>query len=207
MSMVSSLYRNVAGSALSVADTIRTLFVAGNVKAIQQVLDSQPASSSTTLCCVNPSSQLIHFTVTHLSQVSKGATVLSIGSGSGLFELLLQEGAQADFKVVGTDVAPINIFLSDKCFYCMQVGQDPSLVVLENVKALVSVYLRRPSLVVEYLKWFTEVEVVLLVGPRNEDPYLDTSVCAELQRMGWKRLVIEDGPVAAWDVVLLLVRN
>ncbi|KAJ3066292.1 Aspartate--tRNA ligase, cytoplasmic [Podochytrium sp. JEL0797] len=180
-----------------------------DVKAVQALFDTVPPPPTTTLCCVNPSSTVLACVASELeTALLHGGSVLSIGSGSGLFEHLLQARMQdSRVKIVGVDVAPVNAFLCPDSFYCVRADQDVSGVVMEEVKVLVGVYLRRPALLVQYLRWFPEVEVVLVVGPRAEDPFLDEVVARELTELGWRSRVCGDASFARWDLFQVLNKN
>ncbi|KAJ3119297.1 hypothetical protein HK100_000379 [Physocladia obscura] len=137
-----ALYKNSTGATLSVADKIRSLFENQNFVAVLKVFDTIPAPPTTTLCCVNPSSNLLRGLLLQLNSFSENhsvqLSVLSIGSGSGLFEGVLQFSAQdseAQIKVLGLDIARINQFLNPLAFYCIREDQlnDANSIVLESI--------------------------------------------------------------------------
>ncbi|KAG9408634.1 hypothetical protein AC1031_020487 [Aphanomyces cochlioides] len=132
------------------------------------------ATTRTTLCCVNPTSKLLDGLTGHLDQAS--GTLLSIGSGSGLFERLLAYRFPS-LSVIGVDVAPVDVFLGD-AFKLVREGSCP---VVLNVSVLLAVYLRRPSILISYLEWFPDVHTIILLGPRSEDPLADHDVADALR--------------------------
>jgi len=122
----------------------------------------------------------------------KHSPILSIGSGSGLFEWLLMN--KTGLKVVGLDVAQfINIFLNKQSYIVLKPGQTiPSIkdlshlknfITTQNVqnteekewpfKTLLCVYLRRPDILAEYISLYgKEIDQILAIGPIQEDPWI-----------------------------------
>ncbi|KAI8835221.1 hypothetical protein BJ741DRAFT_228077 [Chytriomyces cf. hyalinus JEL632] len=118
------LYLNSSGSATSLADRVRALHKEGNVEGILDIFAAVPRPPQTTLCCLTPTSGLLTLVKNGLL-LQDGETVLSIGSGSGLFEYLLQSKLYKG-KLVGVDVAPINLFLSPSAFHCIHPEEQVS---------------------------------------------------------------------------------
>ncbi|ORY42829.1 hypothetical protein BCR33DRAFT_718043 [Rhizoclosmatium globosum] len=205
----SSLYKNVSGSTLSLADKVRALHTVGDVDGVFALFDSVPTPPTTTLCCVNPSTSLIELVASNLHSVLPvGGSVLSIGSGSGLFEHLLNHKlVGTSTQVIGIDVAPINVFLQSESFYCVRTDQDPSTIVMENIHVLLSVYLRRPSLLLDYISFFSSVSAVVLIGPRSEDPFQEKVVAQQLESSGWTQTVIDSPSLARWDILQILKKK
>ncbi|TPX65613.1 hypothetical protein CcCBS67573_g08079 [Chytriomyces confervae] len=200
------LYLNSSGSATSLADHVRALHKEGHVEEILDIFAAVPRPPQTTLCCVNPTpALLIH--VKNGLVLQGGETVLSIGSGSGLFEYLLQSKLP-NGKLVGVDVAPINLFLAPSSFECIHPDEQVSARLgSENVVALLSVYLRRPQLLQDYLHQFPKVSRIVLIGPRNEDPLLHKDVANFVAARGFTRTsVLVDMPLilAHWDMLQVL---
>ncbi|ETV67998.1 hypothetical protein H257_15956 [Aphanomyces astaci] len=205
------LYSNDGGD--SPADTLRRLFLQDDIDGMQSVIDA--SSTRTSLCCVNPSSILLDSLRPWLQPiVASSGTVLSIGSGSGLFEMLLArhlgpvEPSHERMSVLGVDTAPIDVFLWD-CFRL--VRDDASVIDTDDkhdlhVSALLAVYLRRPSLLVTYLHAYPHVEVIVLIGPRSENPLLDPHTAAAVSAWGHGVAEITDG-VARWDLCQVLRKH
>ncbi|KAF0735615.1 hypothetical protein Ae201684P_022299 [Aphanomyces euteiches] len=195
--MSSALYQNRSGQVLSDADRLRQLFQTCDIPAMLSLLDA--ATARTTLCCVNPTSKLFDGLTGHLDQAS--GTLLSIGSGSGLFECLLAYRFPS-LSVIGVDVAPVDVFLGDG-FRLVREGSCP---VVLNVSVLLAVYLRRPSILISYLEWFPDVHTIILLGPRSEDPLADHDVAGALQAWGSVVAFIEDG-IAPWDLFQVVKKH
>ncbi|ETW04487.1 hypothetical protein H310_04750 [Aphanomyces invadans] len=206
------LYSNDGGT--SAADTLRRQFFHGDVPGMQSLIDALPTRTS--LCCVNPTSALLRSLQPWLEPVVASAgTVLSIGCGSGLFEMLLARQLEPikpthdHIAVFGVDTAPVDVFLRD-CFRL--VRDDASMVGADDehhsirVAALLAVYLRRPSLLVTYLHAYPHVEVIVLLGPRSENPLMDNATAAAVA--AWGRGVAEIAAnVAPWDVCQVLHKH
>ncbi|KAI8609661.1 hypothetical protein BC830DRAFT_1149435 [Chytriomyces sp. MP71] len=204
-----SLYRNSSGKVLSVSDRVRRLHEAGDIQGIKDQFSADLGLSSTTLCCVTPVSTLLEQVSCNLD-LRNDEAVLSIGSGSGLFELLLSSFFSCG-SVIGVDVAPINLFLPSASFFCIQTDEDPSLVLAgKNIVSLLSVYMRRPSLLQDYLQWFPNVRKVVLVGPRSEDPLLDGAVADFVTAVGFTREILTvdvPGVLARGDMLQVLIKE
>ncbi|EQC32238.1 hypothetical protein SDRG_09988 [Saprolegnia diclina VS20] len=190
------LYRNRTGGALSVADSLRQRFLENDVNGMREMLDA--LTETTTLCCVNPTSPLLALLQDALANVPRPGVVLSIGSGSGLLEFLLDlQLGENGLDVHGLDIAPVNVFLP--FFDVVKEGGRPSNV--DNTVVLLAVYLRRPSLLATYLRWYPKVTKVILIGPKNEDPLADAATADAVQAWGTcEALITDHTALARWDM-------
>ncbi|OQR83490.1 hypothetical protein ACHHYP_14645 [Achlya hypogyna] len=195
------LYRNSAPEA-TVAERLRAAFLEGDYEHLQTLLDE--ATATTTLCCVNPTSALLALVVDALRDLPRPGTVLSIGSGSGLLEFLLDARLGDDgLDVHGVDIAPINAFAP--FFDVVQEDLRPSL---QGVTVLLAVYLRRPSLLLTYLNWFPHVHKLVLIGPKNEDPIADATTAAGVGAWGALEVrVMNHTALAPWDMLQVWARH
>jgi hypothetical protein len=224
---------NNAAASFSVADTIRLLFQEGQkVSEIMSILDSHHPST-TSLCCATPTTALLTYLARVLLSImratgKKNLVVISIGSGSGLFEYLLEEHLErhdhhfdpvfssSSIQIVGVDVAPVNVFLTDIQFHVVRDNIFPLELNLVDVAALIAIYLRRPSILCSYLQWFPHVEKIILVGPRTEDPVADPIFAAALSAWGTleAKITAEDNTInharrmiAPWDVMQIYTKK
>ncbi|OQS00066.1 hypothetical protein THRCLA_06259 [Thraustotheca clavata] len=191
---------NQSQQVISTADQLRELFQEGRIDDMLGVLDT--ATETTTLCCVNPTTRLIEHISWCLTPLPSPCTILSIGSGSGLLEFLLEE-KNDKIDVHGVDVAPINVFLP--YFHVVKENERPAI---DNVHVLLAVYLRRPWLLITYLKWFPNAQKVILLGPKNEDPVLDELTAKTLLEWGQLEMKLTTDPsLAHWDVLQIYTKN
>ncbi|KAJ3412330.1 hypothetical protein HDV05_000927 [Chytridiales sp. JEL 0842] len=229
----SNLYAPANPSKLSL--DIQFLYSKSNWKAICDLFhvqrDSKMRLQSTTLCCVPVTRKLIDGVASFLLDESVSdhgdrATAgdddlnvgLSIGSGSGLFEWVLnerlKEAGRKALRIVGVDVSPINVFLPDAQFVCKPDESiwspdnnnnnkpDQQQTALPKVQALLAVYIRRPQLLKQYLQAHPLVSSVIVVGPKSEDPLLDDDVKACVESWG-RRVEIWEGGTEEWERVLM----
>ncbi|KAF0709361.1 Aste57867_5951 [Aphanomyces stellatus] len=197
------LYTNTSGSELSDADVLRRLFQEDDIAGMFELLDA--ASSRTPLCCVKPTSILLDAVARPWLDSLRG-TLLSIGSGSGLFEMLLASrlaSINPHLALVGVDTAPVDIFLND----AFKLVDDRACPIVMHVTALLAVYLRRPAILATYLEWFPHVETIVLLGPRSENPLLDPATAAAVAVWGIVAAEIDGADVASWDLCQVLRKH
>lgn len=120
--------------------TIGKLFEEGNLDAILDLMLEDPVQSH---CCVNIKKSLLHDISTQLRNIITNPSILSIGCGTGLFEVLLKHYLEAQGVLVnltGVDCAQTNIFLPANNFIC-QHSCAPFFGISTNVLIYFSVFL------------------------------------------------------------------
>ncbi|KAI9202621.1 uncharacterized protein BJ171DRAFT_512726 [Polychytrium aggregatum] len=162
-----------------------------------------------TLCCVLPTRKLVMSLAGLMQQDciegSGQDIILSIGSGSGILELLVQRFLKPPSVIVGVETHPINLFLPSEC--CI-LTQRLDILDVAKVRTLFACYLRRPGLVVDYLNLFPEVNKIILIGPRTESVFNDESASQVLLEWGTISVANDwDDVLAAWDQVLVVRRK
>lgn len=172
-------------------------------------------------CCLSLSTVLfskVHEILQAIDRAENGtdgtSTVLSVGSGSGLFEAHLQSyiidkdtNSMPRFVVEGVEVnaSPgLNRYLSEGSVHIVDGTWDLcTRVASPDVKCWIFVYPRQPSLVLKYFQTFlvnsqaldsqenenlntlAGVEQIIWLGPKS-DWYDFASVFKELETIGWK---------------------
>jgi hypothetical protein len=136
----------------------------------------------------------------------KPRTIVSVGSGTGLFEALL---LQHDPKLIlyGVEIAsnpPVNKYIPEQ--YTETVGGTWGLCPLaESAAAYMFVYPRNPKLVREYLSRYgnnKSLELVIWLGPKEdwtvfEPCFKDSSMYAE---------VPQDAPLRPYEMMVIYRR-
>ncbi|KAF2502708.1 hypothetical protein BU16DRAFT_17115 [Lophium mytilinum] len=130
-------------------------------------------------------------------------TIVSIGSGTGLFEALLLQ-YEPELILYGVEVKsdpPVNKYIPER--YAETVGGTWDLCSLaENAAAWLFVYPRDPKLVAQYLERYADsrsLEIVIWLGPREdwtvfEPCFKRTSMRAEMS---------QDGPLRPYEMMVI----
>ncbi|KAI8922349.1 hypothetical protein DFJ77DRAFT_446267 [Powellomyces hirtus] len=187
----------------SVNDAIRLHHSQHNAAEIISLFDKDDSLRSS-LYCIRPTSKVLDSVLKqclHTGVEQPGpSTLLSIGSASGLLEYLLQHRAGNNLRVLGVDVAKTNIFLQDDSFIWLPFGASTTEArnQLSDVAIVFVSYLRRPSLLLEYMSCCTSAHTIIVLGPRSEDPVLDE--CVRKWLLDWGReSVIEESGLRPFD--------
>ncbi|KAI8852010.1 hypothetical protein BC829DRAFT_441019 [Chytridium lagenaria] len=151
----------------------------------------QDGSSSSSLCCLRITPHLITSITTHLNSLIIPSSlsinvlnVLSIGSGSGILEWLIQTSPSlhSSITITGCDTYPVNVFLPTSQFIVLN---DPKTLTdlsqfyhssQTKPTCLFSCYIRRSSILATFLSVFTSITCIILLGPKSEDPLSDTAI-------------------------------
>lgn len=129
------------------------------IEAILDILSTLSTPSS--LCCTTITRELIAY----LQTINQTTPIISIGSGSGLLEYLL--------NCPGIESSPsLNLFLKPDQLIVPPFRTQKFCIPRElpnNIKTLLFSYVRYPGLVDRYIEVFGDVmEKVILIGPVNE---------------------------------------
>ncbi|KAI9344191.1 hypothetical protein DFJ73DRAFT_797158 [Zopfochytrium polystomum] len=230
---IRKLHADADAAAATVSATAATAdnpLVAAAAAVVVALFDAA-STTPTTLCCVVPTSALLAAVAraitpslpplspppppnTHNHHPNSGQNrthaprvVLSIGSGTGLLEWLLQHHpylAASGAVLVGVDAHPTNAFMPPARFFSPPRAfrdapasrvlsgvetnnkddlpppppRTPLLPLLrDSVDTLFASYLRRPSLLLDYLALCPRATRIVLLGPRTEDPMMVMRDC------------------------------
>ena len=182
-------------------------------------------------CCLSLSTTLLTYLASLCTEVSSSThggptTVLSIGSGTGLLEVLLSQhlGTTCDrnlktIEVEGVEVyasPPINRYLPSDAVHVVHGTWDICQRVRgRSVKVWMLVYPRKVELVEAYVDKFSGgeeeglgVEMIVWAGPRSDTADYE-NLFSGLAKMGWRIEVDmgEEAGVKEWETVVVLRRR
>ncbi|KAJ3392477.1 hypothetical protein HDU92_008400 [Lobulomyces angularis] len=187
---MSQLYKQNVLHSKTKNDQLRSVLISKsklskrNVEMAFEILSNNHSKQS--LCCIDPSLELLTFLKKFLESKFdlKRKTehylkplILSIGSGSGLFEVLLQNCVEENFDLIAIDKYDTNIFLNQESF----ITSDTPIEFVLNPSVLVSVYIRNVTILIDYLSFYIKLLktsanevfkdnfILILIGPINED--------------------------------------
>lgn len=177
-------------------------------------------------CCVGLSERFVDFLrdqtgLSILGNESK-ATILSIGSGSGLLEVLLQRALEKQdtgrIQVEGVEVhspAPVNKYLHGPTIHVVNgTWELCDRAFQEDVKMWFFIYPRQPQLVRRYFERLNDADtgseskrqgVVAVIWAGPEGDWVDYEEIFQY-KMGWmvKKVAAEEAGVSAWETVAIM---
>ena len=138
-------------------------------------------------CCLSISTTLLDYLARLLPK--SPATILSIGSGSGLLEQLLSS-RYPSLDVLGVEVDnSVNKYLPEQNVYIVK-GTWESCTLAASAEAWILVYPRQPQLLAKYLNEYSAGAAVTIIwlGPRID--WIDYEF--ELLRHGFSQITVQD---------------
>ncbi|KAI8826641.1 uncharacterized protein EV422DRAFT_510940 [Fimicolochytrium jonesii] len=204
-SLSPSLLASPASPEKNINALIRSHFAAHNPNAILALFSQAPSQPTSSLYCIRPTRALLTSILSHCA-TDASEVILSIGSASGLLEYLLQwlaDETGAGVGVRGVDVARTNVFLDEgtedgeRGFVWLPSGK-PSDERFTSTTVLFTSYLRRPSILLDYMSACPVAHTIITVGPISEDPgSIDDNVKRGLE--GWGSVVWVGKPEGLQD--------